>query len=214
MKMRLIVVAGLALATMLPTAAFATPDHTKVGICHRTASDSNPYVYIEVDEAAVPAHLGNTHPGHDAKVWKSDGTFRGVEHSKGDPKDDYIAEQGKESCKDFEPEPCPDDELRTSEGEECEEPEPDLIAYKVVAGMPRYRGEEFYAEEGVEVRCSATAISAHRVIVECFGDDEKLFSDRLWYHDSTPPKRNGTYIRLREVGVPGPAQVILDYRSF
>lgn len=36
----------------------------KVGICHATNSASNPYVYIEVSEAAAQAHLDDTHPSH------------------------------------------------------------------------------------------------------------------------------------------------------
>jgi LPXTG-motif cell wall-anchored protein len=93
---------------VLAGAASATqpdPEH-KVGICHRTASDTNPYVFISVDEAAIPAHLGNTHPGHKPTYWKSDGTWRGVAHETGDPKDDYLAETASE-CDDVDVEPTP-----------------------------------------------------------------------------------------------------------
>lgn len=92
--------------------ADATPDPEgdghKVGICHRTASDSNPYVYIEVDEASLsPGHLDNADPGHKPTYWKSDGTFRGVAHVAGDPKDDYLAPGGAGDCEDFEQSPSP-----------------------------------------------------------------------------------------------------------
>lgn len=96
----LLVFTGTALATQ------PDPDH-KVGICHRTASDTNPYVYIEVDEAALsPGHLDNDDPGHKPTYWKSDGTFRGVAHKDGDPKDDYLA-KSEADCNDFVPTPSP-----------------------------------------------------------------------------------------------------------
>jgi hypothetical protein len=38
-------------------------DH-KIGICHGTASDKNPYVYITVDISALKGHLDGTAPGH------------------------------------------------------------------------------------------------------------------------------------------------------
>ena len=90
--------AGAALAAMLllglaagSTLATQGEDH-KVGICHRTASDTTPYVFIEVDVASLsPGHLDNADPGHKPTFWKADGTFRGVAHLAGDAKDDYLA---------------------------------------------------------------------------------------------------------------------------
>jgi len=53
------------------------PEH-KVQLCHRTASDTNPYVLIEVDVASLPAHLNNL-PGHPAKT-----------NADGSPRNDYL----------------------------------------------------------------------------------------------------------------------------
>ena len=38
----------------------------KVEICHGTASDTNPYVLISVDESALAGHFDGTAPGHGA----------------------------------------------------------------------------------------------------------------------------------------------------
>lgn len=72
--------------------AWATPpgNETKTGLCHRTASDTNPYVFIEVDDNSLQSHLTDT-KGHFPKKWKSDGVFRSVSHVKGDLKHDYEA---------------------------------------------------------------------------------------------------------------------------
>lgn len=62
----------------------------KVGICHATSSDTNPYVFISVDDdsAKLKGHLQHlTDPN---KTWKSDGTFNGVPHEDGDAKRDLI----------------------------------------------------------------------------------------------------------------------------
>ena len=81
-------------------------DH-KVGLCHRTASDTNPYVFIEVDVAALsPGHLDNADPGHKPTFWKSDVTFRGVAYADGDAKDDYLAE-AEADCNDIVVDPTP-----------------------------------------------------------------------------------------------------------
>jgi hypothetical protein len=66
---------SLAIAAMTvstATSAFATapPDH-KVGICHRTGSETNPYVFIVVDVASLDAHF-NVNPGHPPKDGRED----------------------------------------------------------------------------------------------------------------------------------------------
>lgn len=73
-------------------AAYATggQDDHKTAICHRTASDLNPYVYEEVDDHSLDGHYNNL-PGHPAKFWKTAGVFRGQAHVVGDPRNDYPA---------------------------------------------------------------------------------------------------------------------------
>lgn len=96
--MKRIATAIAVIAIMLSaTSVNATQPHPghKVGICHRTASDTNPYVYIEVDEAAVPAHLGNL-PGHPAKT-----------NPDGSPRDDYLAPNGESDCTEVTPSATP-----------------------------------------------------------------------------------------------------------
>lgn len=68
----------------LTTAAHVTADSEKVGLCHRTASDSHPYTYVVVDRQSLPAHLNNL-PGHPAKV-----------NADGSPRNDYLAASAAE----------------------------------------------------------------------------------------------------------------------
>lgn len=103
------------------------PEH-KVGLCHRTASDTNPYVYVEVDEVSLsPGHLDNADPGHKPTTWKSAGTWRGDEHAAGDPKDDYLATSA-DDCDDLVTEPSPtptDPEPSSSPTPTTSDPEPE-----------------------------------------------------------------------------------------
>lgn len=62
----------------------------KVGVCHATTSDSNPYVWIVVstNSTRYQGHLMHrTDPPH---TWKSDGTWNGIAHLDGAGKPDYI----------------------------------------------------------------------------------------------------------------------------
>lgn len=59
---RSIAVCGV-LSAALVSAAQAG-NHDKVLICHGTASETNPYVVISVDEHALAGHFDGTAPGH------------------------------------------------------------------------------------------------------------------------------------------------------
>ena len=48
---------------VLAALALASGDG-KVLLCHGTASETNPYVVIEVDEHALAGHFDGTAPGH------------------------------------------------------------------------------------------------------------------------------------------------------
>jgi hypothetical protein len=100
----------VALAILGLSAASATGggDDHKTSICHRTASDTNPYVFETVDNASLQAHLSNG-KGHFPKEWKSDGTWRGVPHVAGDPKNDYLATAASD-CQDTTQTPPSDDQ--------------------------------------------------------------------------------------------------------
>jgi hypothetical protein len=87
--------AALAALTMSSGVALmvtATPANAanKVGVCHATSADSNPYVFISVDDDSVKFQGHLKHRNDPNKTWKSDGTFEGVEHSDGDAKPDLI----------------------------------------------------------------------------------------------------------------------------
>jgi hypothetical protein len=80
-------------------------------------------VFITINKSAEDTHLENGQ-GHPAKEWKSDGTWRGVTHVKGDAKNDYLAES-KSDCGDEEtPPPCEFDDSLPADSEDCVEPTP------------------------------------------------------------------------------------------
>lgn len=99
----LIIAVVTAIALMfvfVPANATGGDSKEKVGICHRTGSDSNPYVYIEVPKDEANGHITGDSKQHNKKVtWKSDGTWNGVEHKAGDLKLDYYASDEDKSTK-------------------------------------------------------------------------------------------------------------------
>lgn len=91
---------ALTLLLMCAVVAFAGGGHDKVGVCHRTASETNPYVYLYIPADEASGHITGTDKQHNEQVvWKSDGTWRGVEHKAGAPKLDYYANY-KTDCED------------------------------------------------------------------------------------------------------------------
>ncbi len=83
----LVMSSGVALM-VTSTPANAAAD--KVGICHATSSDSNPYVFIVVDvnSAKLQGHL--MHRNDPNKRWKTAGWFSGVHHNADQLKPDLI----------------------------------------------------------------------------------------------------------------------------
>jgi hypothetical protein len=84
---------GLAFTSPLwmPTVANASPPGTvKVGVCHATESDTNPYEWIIVASPSTTLEGHLEHRNNPNKNWKSDGTWNGIDHKAGDPKRDYI----------------------------------------------------------------------------------------------------------------------------
>jgi hypothetical protein len=88
----LVMSSGVALMVAATPANAAQSQHVPVGICHATSSDTNPYVFITVDDdsAKFKGHL--MHRNSPNKQWKSAGTFEGVDHAAGDPKPDFISD--------------------------------------------------------------------------------------------------------------------------
>lgn len=67
----------------------------KVGVCHRTASESHPYVLINVPQDEANGHITGTNKQHNHKVyWDAAGTWDGIEHAAGAERMDYYASDG------------------------------------------------------------------------------------------------------------------------
>ncbi|BBH16470.1 hypothetical protein Back2_07570 [Nocardioides baekrokdamisoli] len=66
--------------------------HIAVLVCHRTGSDSNPYVtiYPDASSTTLKGHQAHRDDPKDWKAWKSAGWWMGMHHNAGDPKRDWI----------------------------------------------------------------------------------------------------------------------------
>jgi hypothetical protein len=58
------VLAACGVASVALAAGAQASNNDAIVICHGTASDTNPYVLISVDEHALAGHFDGTAPGH------------------------------------------------------------------------------------------------------------------------------------------------------
>lgn len=95
----------------------------KVDVCHRTASETNPYVLINVPEDKANGHITGTSKQHNKNVtWPVDTTWNGVFHAAGSLRLDYLASAAdvESKCANSTPpvDVCPDvDGVQTDESE-------------------------------------------------------------------------------------------------
>ena len=66
--------------------------HTPVNVCHATSSDTNPYVFLTVDDDSVKLQGHLMHRSNPNKQWKSDLVWRGQTVHDGDAKRDLIGD--------------------------------------------------------------------------------------------------------------------------
>jgi hypothetical protein len=200
----IIAVGALGAVLVGPAAVSATqpdPEH-KVGICHRTDSDSNPYVYIEVDDAAAETgdklsdHLGNNDTGHKPTHWKSDGTFRGVAHSDGDAKDDYLAPDGASDCEDFVVTTTTTDDTTTTTSDQETTTSEETTTTTGTPGLFAFPTASFECGGSITVTNFASA-NVDDVLITGPGDDVVIDAD------GTTPLVPGDYVGVgRVAGVP------------
>ncbi|HEX7717777.1 MAG TPA: hypothetical protein VF416_10840 [Marmoricola sp.] len=89
----LVMSSGVALMVTATSADAAQTQHVPVGVCHATSSDTNPYVFIVVDDDSVKLKGHLMHRDNPNKHWKNAGTYElGGAHGAGDWKRDYIAD--------------------------------------------------------------------------------------------------------------------------
>ncbi|HEX2892448.1 MAG TPA: hypothetical protein VHO29_00410 [Marmoricola sp.] len=87
----LVMSSGVALmVTATPANATAGGGSTKVGVCHATSSDHNPYVWIVVDDDSTKYQGHLKHRNNPVHHWQTAGTWNGIDHAAGGAKRDYI----------------------------------------------------------------------------------------------------------------------------
>lgn len=176
-KRYLVALVVVLVAAMLGVGVVATASadpKEKVGVCHRTASESNPYVYIEVPKDEANGHITGTDKQHNHKVyWESDGTWRGSAHKTGDERVDYYASSSAD-CQDTGATPPPP-------GEECPEGQTDYNGSEPGCGTPPVEcpqgdlnGDEPGCEEEGEV--PQTPVTPPK------GDDDQDKPDKPRHH--------------------------------
>jgi LPXTG-motif cell wall-anchored protein len=82
--------AGLIVAPLMATSAAAPGKDHKVGVCHATTSDTNPYVWIVVDKDSTKYRGHLEHRNEPVHRWKTAGTWNGIPHTAGQAKGDFI----------------------------------------------------------------------------------------------------------------------------
>lgn len=82
--------AGLIVAPLMATSAAAPNKDHKVGVCHATSSDTNPYVWIVVDKDSTKYKGHLEHRNEPVHRWKTAGTWNGIPHTAGQAKADFI----------------------------------------------------------------------------------------------------------------------------
>lgn len=136
-----LVVAGV-FVVVSATSADAKPK-VKVGVCHRTASETNPYVYIEVPEDEANGHITGTSNQHNNSVtWPTAGTWNGEAHAAGDLRLDYYATvaDSTSNCAERTVEPpfdaCPNIPGDQPEGTNCDSEPPVDVCPDIPGDQP------------------------------------------------------------------------------
>lgn len=113
----------------------------KVGVCHRTGSETNPYVYIEVPADKANGHITGESKQHNHNVvWKSDGVWNGEAHAAGDEKLDYLASEQDVAERDC-PNRTPDEEEPPVCADACKMPVVETDAPELTKCVGTIRGD-------------------------------------------------------------------------